>query len=310
MNQNILKRYYQYSKERFPLKYFILLSAIFAASASISTQVYLYGKIENLLSIFLATFALLLFFLRLRLFDEFKDFKHDLVYYPTRPIPRGLVKLQELTVIIFIVLFFEVIIAASKGAKTLVPFLIALSYSSLMLKEFFVKDWLRRHFTVYIISHEILLFPLFFYIYILNGLTLGQIGQSYFWFLTVFLGSQLFLLEVARKTRPKNLEIPSRDTYTAQYGFKGTFLLLSFLGIITVLAGIFTEKILYSNISILTYILSVILIGFLFSVLRFAQYPNEINARKLFTASILFILLIDLVLITNIFIRSYGKIYF
>jgi len=236
------------------------------------------------------------------LFDEFKDFKHDLKYYPTRPIPRGLLSFQELTIIICIILFFEIVIGMSKGTQTLACFLITLIYSLLMLEEFFVRDWLRRHFTIYIISHEILLFPLLIYIYNLNGLALDSVNQLYFWILTFFFGSQLFLLEVVRKTRPKKLEIPSRDTYTAQYGIKRTSLLLGFLGLIAITTGILIEKVLHNNISVAGYFLLVILFYFLYSVLRFTRYPNKVNARTLFNTSILFVLLVNLFFIVDIII--------
>ena len=37
-----------------------------------------------------------LFFLQLRIADEFKDFEEDSRYRPYRPVPRGLVRLREL----------------------------------------------------------------------------------------------------------------------------------------------------------------------------------------------------------------------
>jgi nitric oxide reductase large subunit len=181
-------------------------------------------------------------------------------------------------------------------------FFAALIYSLLMCKEFFVSGWLRKHFTIYIISHEILILPLFFYIFSLNGLQGHHMSQVYFWLLTLFLGAQLFLLEVTRKIRPAELEIPSRDTYTAQYGVKGASLLGIFLGLMTILFGAFTEKMLYEKIPSLGCIPLLVFTVFLFLILRFVQKPSTLTAKKVFSASILFVLFTNLVFIANILI--------
>jgi len=220
-----LHKYFQYFKERFPFTQFIPLSLVFSAVAGLGTQVYLNHGSIHLESIGYTAAALFLFLLRLRFFDEFKDFNHDLKYYRNRPVSRGLVKLKELHYGIYFVLAIESIIAYNAGNTAIVFFVVALVYSLLMLKEFFLQKWLRRHFTLYYISHELLIFPLFLYLMSLNGMTASGLRQPYFWLLAAFLGCNLFLMEITRKIRPKTEEIESRDTYSSQYGIAGSAIL-------------------------------------------------------------------------------------
>lgn len=303
MHYDILVRFYQYLKERFPLKDFIPLSVVFAVIVGVCVQVCIYGYVKNLWSISVGFLAFLLFLLRLRLFDEFKDFEHDSRYYPTRPVPRGLITLNELKLFILLILCMEMLLAICKGCGSLILFFLALYYSLLMFKEFFAREWLRKHFTVYITSHEILVFPLFFYIFALNGMTISHIGQIYFWVLAFFLGCQLFLLEVARKIRPLEFEIPSRDTYTAQYGIAGASALIICLGIAVILLKILIGMVIYGRFSLLDYLPLSALIAFMAMVFRFFRHPNMACAKKILNSSILFALATDSVLIVQVFFK-------
>ncbi|MEI8123577.1 MAG: hypothetical protein WCG60_00195 [bacterium] len=109
-----LNRIFKYLDERFNLLQFISLSLILAGFIGVSTQLYLFNKI-SLLPIFLSTVALFLFLFRLRIFDEFKDYSHDIKHYPNRPISNGLVTLKELRLIFFPAIFLEIILALYLG---------------------------------------------------------------------------------------------------------------------------------------------------------------------------------------------------
>jgi len=220
-----LRRYFQYLKERFPFEQFVMLSLFFASAAGTGAQMHRNNGIFHPGSLLLATAALYLFLLRLRFFDEFKDFEHDSRYYKNRPVCRGLVTLKELRFGIYAVLALECLIAGISGISSIILFFASLLYSLLMFEEFFLREWLRKHFAVYFISHELLIFPLFLYLMSLNGMPAAGLRQSYFWLLAAFLGFNLFLLEITRKIRPESEEIESRDTYSARYGIKGSALL-------------------------------------------------------------------------------------
>ena len=310
LRYDIFARFYQYLKERFPLKEFISLSLVLALTAGACVQVHIYRNVTNILPLFLGFIAFLLFLLRLRLFDEFKDLEHDRVYYPSRPVPRGLITLKELRVAIALTLCAEVSIAVVGGYNSLLFFSAALFYSLLMFKEFFAKSWLRNHFTLYILSHELLIFPLFLYIFSLNGLDICNIGRTYFWILTLFFGCQLFLLEVSRKIRAAESEILSRDTYTAQYGIRGASALTVFLIFAVLALGCVLENSLYGKITVFGLIPLLVSVAAIFTVSGFLRDPTALNAKKILNISIVYVVAVDLVLITQSFLRPYGKIYF
>lgn len=300
---NICIRFYRYLIERFPPKDFIPLSIVFAFTGGFAAQIYIGRDLHKISALLSGSLAFFLFLLRLRLFDEFKDFEHDVRYYPDRPVPRGLVTLKELTVLIFIVLGIEFFLAFLNGRLAMIFFLAAFSYSLLMFKEFFVNDWIRQHFSIYIVSHEILVFPLFFYLFVLNSMPPEHLGKMYFWFLAVFLGGQLFLLEVVRKIRPKELEVGSRDTYTAQYGIGGASALLVFLGLMIIGLDFYIGKTIYGKISMPQFLPLLAGLFFFYSVIRFSRWPSANSAKGAFNTVILFLLTTDAVLVTQFFIR-------
>ncbi len=297
---NSLKKYYQYSIERFKLSQFGALSLILALCSGIATQTYLFGKIIDLWGIFVTFFALFLFLLRLRFFDEFKDHEHDCEHYQDRPVPRGLITLKEITVATWIVIGSEIMLGMYQGWNSMMFFIIMFCYSALMFKEFFVPKWLKTHFTAYILSHEIILIPLYWYLFSLNGFLPNQIETPFFWYLIGFLFCQFFLLEIARKMRPKELEIPSKDTYTAQYGIVGASIIVSSLAFATLIFQFLTENYLVSNSFISCGISLLIFILFLFNVIKFTEKPTQKTAKNVFGTSILFVVLADIAFVIHI----------
>src|SRR2546423_14666725 len=95
-------RWWIYQRERFPVIAHGLLIAAFSSSAVCfsallrSQQIYRI-KIPHPLSLLVAYATAFLFFLQLRIADEFKDFEEDSRYRPYRPVPRALIKLRELS---------------------------------------------------------------------------------------------------------------------------------------------------------------------------------------------------------------------
>ena len=89
-------RWWVYQRERFPILAHGPLIAAFSVSA-VSYSALLRGQSSLPLDGTLLAFGTaFLFFLQLRIADEFKDFEDDSRYRSYRPVPRGLVKLSEL----------------------------------------------------------------------------------------------------------------------------------------------------------------------------------------------------------------------
>lgn len=219
-------KYLIYLSERFPPQQFLLLAGLLAAVTGACLQGAAYGRINSWPAVLAAALALLFFLFRLRLFDELKDYAHDKQFYPQRPLQRGLVTTRDIKLLIFITLAGEIAVAAWAGPVPFAWFSASLVYSLLMFKEFFAPAWLRSRFTLYIFLHELLAIPLFFYAASMQAPPGRLYSDPVAWALVLFLGFQLFFLEIARKMRPPELENAARDTYTAQYGVRGASILL------------------------------------------------------------------------------------
>jgi len=295
-----MKKIYQYSKERFPFYQFIPLSLLFVLVIGVFVQTNLSVDIVYYRYL-LAFLALFLFLFRLRLFDEFKDYEHDLKYYTNRPVARGFIKLSELLPLILFILTFELAISFFNLYNSLILFFIAFIYSLIMFKEFFCSNWLRKHFTIYIASHEILVIPLFFYIYSLFVINFDSLN-SLFWMMTLFLGGQLFLLEITRKFRSKDKEIESKDTYTAQYGIKGASVIVLVLSILIILSYLYLVNISFASIFIISFLAIILFLLFNYKVFTFVKFKSSEHAKNVFNYAIFFTLGMDVIVIIKYFL--------
>jgi len=299
-----LARYQQYLKERAPLKQFVSLAAVIGAVAAFGTQVFFYGQMKDIPVIMASFVAVLFLLLRLRLVDELKDLEHDRLFYPDRPVVRGLVSPREVAQAAAWVFLIETLIATTGGIKALSAFALVALYSFLTLREFFIRKWLRRHFTVYVVSHELLVLPVCYYLYSLNGLTSHHVMHPYFYLLTAFIAGHFFVLEVTRKLRPRELDQDSRDTYTARYGIVNSCILSGLLALWVMVTGIFTAATFSGRALGLGYAGLFLLGPFIFSLLTFARRPCLSTSKDVFNwcvglvvgTSILFILNMGLVL--------------
>lgn len=228
--QSLIFRLYQYQWERFPLVIVLLTSiAVLGSTLGIlQTQIDIWPMI--------AAFLTLVFFpFHMRLFDELKDSEHDRQHYPTRPIPRGLISLQEIQQILFFVISFEIVINLWWGSSQFIALLIALAYSGLAAKEFFIRNWLRKNFFAYLGLHQLQLAFVLPYLYLLFGARLNSNNILLAHFFMVF--TLLFLLEWARKMRREEDENASRDTYSARLGRVGSTVVYALLA--TISAGLY-----------------------------------------------------------------------
>ena len=90
-------RWWVYQRERFPvLAHGVLIGAFSFAGVSYPAALRDVGGAPEPRVVFVAFVTAFLFFLQLRLLDEFKDYEEDAAYRPYRPVPRGLVTLREL----------------------------------------------------------------------------------------------------------------------------------------------------------------------------------------------------------------------
>lgn len=212
-------RWLTYQRERFPLITHGLLIAAFSAgamcfSANLRGAAH-FPSAVLLLAGFASSF---LFFMQLRIADEFKDFDEDARYRPYRPVQRGLVTLRELGAVGIVAAVVQFAIALALDVRLAVLLLAVWSYFALMSKEFFAPAWLRAHPVAYLLSHMLVMPLIDFYVTAFDWLIAGggpPLGLG--WFLGVGFCNGL-IVELGRKIRARSDEEPGVDTYSALWG--------------------------------------------------------------------------------------------
>lgn len=168
------------------------------------------------------------FFLRMRLFDEIKDYEVDLKINPTRPLARGLLKIAEVKKALLILILVELVMVWNLGPLAFLVHATAIGYSLLMYEEFFVGDFLRPHLTTYAVTHT-------FVCSLLGISTLVSLGSFEFsnlnnpvWAFVLMNWFYFNLFEFARKTWASSEERAGVASYSQIFGLWGSvFLSLS-----------------------------------------------------------------------------------
>lgn len=217
-------RWWIYQRERFPLVTNGLLVAAFSSSA-VSYSALMHGNVPRFASFLVAFVTCLIFFLQLRIADEFKDFEEDMRFRPYRPVPRGLVSLPELATVGVASGVLQLGMAVGLGGYSttglpvlVLPLVATWLYIGLMSREFFVRDWIKAHPIIYMLSHMVVMPLIYFYATACDWLVAQMhppVGLP--WVLGVsFVGG--LMIEVGRKIRsPKDEEV-GVETYTYLWG--------------------------------------------------------------------------------------------
>lgn len=243
-----------YLRERFPLLQTLIGVLLMVATDGLATLALidqpLHREVLPQMMIVVAIFIGVFF--HLRVFDEHKDWAVDRVAFPERILSRGWVTLRQLRFLAAGVIVSEILLAATTSLVLLGWTLVLIAYSWLMLREFYVGDWLKRHLVMYGASHMaiISLMSLAAYGAILDALPWSVVSHlsgaqgfdatlhgvlpalaSRVWHpgLLLFAGMNfclIYSLEVARKIRTPELERPQVDTYSRRLGIPGALVLV------------------------------------------------------------------------------------
>ncbi len=234
INASFLKRFYLYQKERFPVLGHGLLVASFSFSA-ISYSRICRGA-EGFVAwetFFVGILTTITLFLLVRIFDEFKDAEDDARYRKELPVPRGLVSLRELGVIGIILVVLQVVVNFWFFPKMLVLYFVVIGYLSLMGKEFFVSEWLKKHQFWYVTSHMFIIPLVDIYAsgldWLLEGVSAPK-GLMFFFAVSYMNG---IVVEIGRKIRTPQKEAEGVLSYTAMLGTNRAVILWIFILLIT-----------------------------------------------------------------------------
>ncbi|RME75818.1 MAG: manganese transporter permease [Planctomycetota bacterium] len=215
-------RWAQFVRERFPPAAYLPMASLFVAGNGLLAAA-LHPAAARSLGLRLAlAFALALsYFLRLRLFDEIKDLEVDRRLNPDRPLARGLLTLREVGFAIGALTVFELALTATLGRAVLATHTLAVGYSYLMFREFFVGRWLRPHLTTYAVTHTVSSGLLGLSVAsVVTGLGLPRLGPA-LWALALANWALFNVFEFARKSFAASEERDGADSYTRRFGPRG-----------------------------------------------------------------------------------------
>jgi 4-hydroxybenzoate polyprenyltransferase len=229
-------RWWIYFEERFPLLKHGLSVGIFTISAlSFSSLIRddiapFWGQAFPVA--FATTF---LFFLQLRIADEFKDFEEDSRWRPYRPVPRGLVTLRSLAVLGVGTGFAQAILVLLYQPRLIMLLIIVWAYFGLMSVEFFVRQWLKARPLIYMGTHMVIIPLITLYVTAFDWLRLGSSPSSGLWWFLAMTYFSFSIIEIGRKLRAPEDEEKGVETYSVLWGPKGA--VLAWLGGIAITSG-------------------------------------------------------------------------
>jgi 4-hydroxybenzoate polyprenyltransferase len=211
-------RWWTYQAERFPLMGHGPLIAAFSFCAVAYSSVLRGGGWPSIDSALVAFISCLIFFVQLRIADEFKDIEEDTLYRPYRPVPRGLITLRELAIVFAIGAAVQLGLALWLDWRLIIVLAVVWMYLAAMSREFFVRDYLKRRPLLYLISHMAIMPLIDFYATSSDWLVhTARIPNGLAWFLAASFFNGM-VIEIGRKIRSPDDEEHGVQTYSFLWG--------------------------------------------------------------------------------------------
>jgi hypothetical protein len=216
------RRWVVYQRERFPvIGHGALIAAFSSGAVFYSVQLrHGVGSLPAVSSLVVAFVSCFLFFLQLRIADEFKDFEEDSAHRPYRPVPRGLVSLRELAVVGASAVIVQIGLALWSAPALLLPLALVLGYMALMSVEFGARKWLRERPITVLWTHMLVIPLIDLYATATDWLVAGgtkQLSAGIGWFLLASFFNGI-VVEIGRKIRPPADEELGVETYSMLWG--------------------------------------------------------------------------------------------
>ena len=233
---SLLKKYFLYTKERFPIP------ATFSYAAALYYMSYFFANIIqnrgpfNLAESIMGCLVFFMALFEIRLLDEHKDYKKDVIAHPERMLSRGEITLADLRKLLYVMVALQTAMAIYLGPAPFMVWLAMQVFSLLMFREFFVPEFLNRHMGLYLLSHQISV-PLALLFGVSQRVDLCYLGSEQPLLLALFLfGSMMATInfEIARKTWSPDREHEHADSYTKVWGIGGAVMVNQ---VVAILAG-------------------------------------------------------------------------
>lgn len=214
---SFLEKWNIYQESRFPLvKHGVLIAAFSSSAVSFSAMIS-QRTIPSLSTYLVAFIVCLLFFLQLRIADEFKDYEEDCKYRSYRPVPRGIITLPELRTVFILAGLLQLLAVLYLDSRLVPILLVVWTYLACMSKEFGIKAWLKAHPITYMWSHMLIMPMIDFFATATEWIDYGTPPLALYWFvaLSFFNGINL---EIGRKIRSPRDEETGVETYSFLWG--------------------------------------------------------------------------------------------
>jgi 4-hydroxybenzoate polyprenyltransferase len=214
-----VKRWWTYQAERFPvLAHGPLVFAFSFSAICFSSLLRGDASLPRAAAVVTGFVTSLLFFLQLRIADEFKDFEEDSQYRPYRPVPRGLVTLRELGAVFALAAAVQLGLAAWLRPGLVVWLAVTWAYLAGMSREFFAREWLKARPVTYMWTHMLIMPLIDFYATACDWVVKSDGPPSgLFWFLAVSFMNGI-VIEIGRKIRAPEDEEAGVRTYSVLWG--------------------------------------------------------------------------------------------
>lgn len=257
-NRNFFRRFYEFQNERLQLGVLIFTTTAVVLS-SVAVSIPPGETLSNfILEIIVSIITLLLFMFHIRVLDEHKDYEFDSKFHKDRPVQRGLITLKELMIVDIIGILIIFIINFIFPIRAIIFLLIALGYTLIAGKEFFIKGWIRKRFYLYNFLNLLQLLFLQFYLYSLidpNFSFTNIILFVHFIFVLFNVG----IIEFARKMKSKPEETGAKDTYSSRLGIKKSVIV--YLMICFIVYGLFSLMLYSIGFKISLFIVSIVFLN-------------------------------------------------
>jgi hypothetical protein len=207
-----------YQQERFPLLMNgILIAFLTASGICYSSFVSGAASLPSAAEMTAGYLTVLLLFLLMRCFDEFKDAEDDARYRPYRPVQRGVVSLRTIGWLAVSCVCVQLLLQWLWLPGQFLLLLLIYGYLGLMSCEFGVSHWLKQRPMLYALSHMLIMPLIGLYVTGLDWQRSGYLPSGVLPF-TALLFVAGFVIEIGRKIRAPESEETGVDTYSAVYG--------------------------------------------------------------------------------------------
>ena len=230
---SLIKKYYLYTKERFPIPATLLYAAaLFYLSYFFPNALAAHGPAAIADSV-LGCLVLFMVLFEVRILDEHKDYANDIIAHPDRMLSRGVITLPELRRVLWALLILQAGISLYLGPAPFAVWAAVQVYSLLMFREFFAPEFLHRHLWLYLLTHQLSV-PLVLLFGISMRIGAGAVSYADPPAALAFLsGSMLATInfEIARKTWSPDREHEQADSYTRAWGIGLTVIVNQFVAL-------------------------------------------------------------------------------